>query len=177
MTLESIIEGILGKEGGFVDHPDDRGGATNWGITERVARDHGFMGDMRDLTRAEAKRILEADYWFKPRLNRVADISLSVAIELADTGVNMGPAFPARTLQRWLNAFNGREPELAVDGVIGPRTLAALTQFVQARGKDGEEVLVKALNCTQGHRYLELTESRRANESFIFGWVKNRVQL
>lgn len=177
MTLHTIIEGILGKEGGFVDHPDDRGGATNWGITERVAREHGYRGSMADLPREEAKRILESAYWFKPGLDRVAKISMQVAIELADTGVNMGQHFPAVSLQRWLNVFNRRQPELATDGIIGSRTLEALDTFIKARGSDGETVLVKALNCTQGHRYLEITEGRRENESFIFGWVKNRIEL
>jgi len=177
MTLDSIIEDILGKEGGFVDHPDDRGGATNWGITERVARDHGFEGHMRDLPRKEAKRILEADYWHKPGFAQLSAISMPIAVKLTDMGVNMGPSFGGRTLQRWLNVFNRREPELTTDGIIGLRTCEALALFIAARGKDGEEVLLKAINCTQGDRYLAITESRRANESFIFGWVKNRVHL
>lgn len=177
MTLDSIIESILGKEGGFVDHPHDRGGATNWGITERVAREHGFAGHMRDLPRDEAKRILEHDYWIKPGYAKLALVSLPIAVKLADLGVNMGPSFGGRTLQRWLNAFNRREPELLSDGIVGPRTREALAIFLQARGADGEEVLLKAINCTQGDRYLAITESRRANESFIFGWVKNRVHL
>lgn len=177
MTLESIIEEILGKEGGFVDHPHDRGGPTNWGITERVAREHGFEGDMRDLQREEAVRILESDYWYMPNLNLVSHVSMPVAVKLADMGVNMGPAFAGRTLQRWLNAFNQRDPRLETDGIIGPRTLEGLTKFVDARGADGEEVLVRAINCTQGHRYLEITEGRQTNESFIFGWMKNRIQL
>ena len=176
MTLESIIEEILGKEGGFVDHPNDRGGPTNWGITERVARQHGFTGDMRDLPREEAVRIYENDYWYKPNLHRVSEVSMSAAVKLADMGVNMGPALAGRTLQRWLNVFNGRNPNLATDGIIGPRTLEGLTNFVNRRGADGEVVLVRAINCTQGHRYLEITEGRQANESFIFGWIKNRVQ-
>lgn len=177
MTLDFILEEILGKEGGFIDHPDDRGGATNWGVTERVAREHGFQGHMRDLPRDEAKRILAKDYWHKPGFAQLAIISTPIAVKLTDMGVNMGPAFGARTLQRWLNAFNRREPELTVDGNIGPRSCQALDTFIKARGKDGEEVLLKAINCTQGERYLAITESRRANESFIFGWVKNRVQL
>jgi lysozyme family protein len=177
MTLEDIIEGILGKEGGFVDHPDDLGGATNWGITERVAREHGYKGHMRDLPRDEAIRILKADYWHKPRFAQLSSVSMPIAVKLTDMGVNMGTAFGARTLQRWLNAFNRREPNLTTDGIIGPRTHEALAKFIKERGRDGEEVLLKAINCTQGERYLAITESRRANESFIFGWVKNRVHL
>ena len=177
MTLDTIIEEILGKEGGFVDHPDDRGGPTNWGITERVAREHGYKGHMHDLPRDEAIRILKADYWHKPRFAQLSVISMPIAVKLTDMGVNMGPAFGARTLQRWLNAFNRRDPELTIDGIIGPRTHEALAKFIKERGREGEEVLLKGINCVQGERYLAITESRVANESFIFGWMKNRVQL
>ncbi|MDQ4651164.1 putative peptidoglycan-binding domain-containing protein, partial [Klebsiella pneumoniae] len=42
-------------------------------------------------------------------------------------------------------------------------------------GKEGEQVLLRALNCSQGARYLELAEGREANEDFLYGWVKERV--
>lgn len=45
MTADQIIEGILGKEGGYVDHPSDKGGPTRWGITQTIARAHGYTGD------------------------------------------------------------------------------------------------------------------------------------
>lgn len=180
MTLHTVIEGILRHEGGYVDNPDDAGGVTNWGITQRVARAHGYEGDMRDLPRKEAVRILEVDYWFKPRFDRVAAVSMPIAVKLADTGVNMGPSFPIRSLQRWLNVFNQKETlyvNLPTDGVIGDRTVDALARYLQVRGKDGEHVLLKGLNCSQGHRYLELAEGREANETFVYGWMKNRVNL
>ncbi len=50
MTKDDIFNAILGKEGGYVNHPDDKGGPTNWGITQATARAHGYVGDMRDLT-------------------------------------------------------------------------------------------------------------------------------
>ncbi len=46
---------------------------------------------------------------------------------------------------------------------------------LSARGKEGEQVLLRALNCSQGARYLELAEGREANEDFLYGWVKERV--
>ncbi|HAF5691027.1 TPA: hypothetical protein G8M91_001219, partial [Salmonella enterica] len=42
---------------------------------------------------------------------------------------------------------------------------------------EGEMILIRALNCSQGQRYLELAEKRQANESFIYGWIKERVRL
>lgn len=180
MKKEQIFAGIVGREGGFVDNPDDRGGATRWGITERVARAHGYQGDMRQLPRETALAILDADYWTGPRFDQVAAISTTLAEELCDTGVNMGPAVQAAMLQRWLNVFNLKGslyPDLAADGQIGPRTIAALQLYLKARGKEGEAVLLKALNSSQAVRYLELAEQREANETFVYGWVANRVDL
>ncbi|MCD0203284.1 hypothetical protein LO750_04635 [Klebsiella aerogenes] len=180
MTKDNIFDAILGKEGGYVDHPNDKGGPTNWGITQATARAHGYAGDMRNLTREQALSILEADYWYGPRFDQVATVSSVIAAELCDTGVNMGPSVPVKWLQRWLNAFNNQQklyPDLVADGQIGPRSISALKSYLAARGKDGEEVMLRALNCSQGQRYLELAEGRPANESFVYGWVKERVKL
>ena len=57
MKKDEIFAGIVGREGRYVNNPNDRGGATCWGITERVARAHGYQGDMRDLPRATALAI------------------------------------------------------------------------------------------------------------------------
>lgn len=81
-------------------------------------------------------------------------------------------------LQRWLNVFNHegkRYPDIHVDGNIGPRTLAALEHYLAWRGQEGEAVLVKALNCSQGTYYLNVAEKNHNNEQFIYGWIKNRV--
>lgn len=179
-SKDVIFDEILGKEGGYVNHPDDKGGPTKWGITEKVARAHGYLGNMRDLTRGQALEILEADYWYGPRFDQVSALSPDIAAELCDTGVNMGPSVATKMLQRWLNVFNlcGKlYPDMGVDGRIGPRTVNALRAFLKNRGKDGELVMLVSLNCTQGERYLELAEKREANESFIYGWMKERVSV
>lgn len=180
MTKDYIFNAILGKEGGYVNHPDDKGGPTNWGITQETARAHGYAGDMRNLTRQQALEILEADYWYGPRFDQVGVVSSAIAAELCDTGVNMGPSVQVKWFQRWLNVFNIQQqlyPDLLVDGQIGPRTISALKSFLVRRGVEGEIVLLRALNCSQGQRYLELAEQRPANESFVYGWVKDRVAL
>lgn len=178
MKKDQIFDAIVGREGGYVNNPDDRGGPTRWGITERVARAHGYQGDMRDLPRETALAILDADYWTGPRFDQVHAVSPVLADELCDTGVNMGPATQVTMLQRWLNAFNLKGtlyPDLTADGQIGPRTIAALRAFLAKRGSEGEAVMLKAINCSQGERYLELAEQREANETFVYGWMLNRV--
>lgn len=180
MYKNDIFNGILDKEGGYVNHPDDQGGPTNWGITQAAARAHGYDGDMRKLTRQQALDILNADYWIAPRFDQIAEISTAIAEKLCDAGVNIGPLLPCKWLQRWLNVFNHRGelyPDLMVDGIIGPRTVNALNQHLIRRGSEGELVLLRALNCSQGQYYLELTERIAANESFIYGWMRSRISV
>lgn len=177
---EKIAPHLLGKEGGYVNHPSDRGGETIWGITVRTARASGYAGPMRQMTREQALGIYEKQYFIAPGFDRIAAISPAVGLEVTDTGVNMGPAVAARFLQIALNGFNrqGRDyADITEDGAAGPATRGALTAFLKARGAAGEKVLLKALNCLQGARYLELGELRPANEDFMFGWFANRIEL
>ena len=173
-----LIEGLIEREAGYVSHPDDKGGPTCFGITEAVARAHGYGGPMRQLPREEAARIYKRLYWLRPGFDQVASHSVAVAGELFDTGVNMGPAVAVTFLQRALTALNrnGHDyADLTPDGRIGPQTLAALDDFLKVRGGNGETVLLRALEALQGERYLRLAERRPANEAFLYGWLANRV--
>jgi lysozyme family protein len=179
VDLEELIDALIDREGGYVNHPSDRGGPTNYGITEAVARAHGFSGSMRNLPRSEAAAIYKRLYWLRPRFDQVAKRSVAVASELFDSAVNMGPAVAATFLQRALSALNRERQDyadLVPDGRIGPATLAALDRFLELRGKKkGETVLLKALDALQGERYIRLAERRPANEAFLYGWLANRV--
>lgn len=178
MTIDQIIEDVLAAEAGYVDHPDDRGGETNWGITVATARAAGYSGPMREMPRDFAKAIYRRRYIEAPGFGAIIGLSPAIAAELVDTGVNMGPTVASRFMQRTLNALNrqGRDwADIAVDGVIGPGTMRALKAALAARGDAGEAVILKALNALQGARYIELAEGRQANESFMFGWLDKRV--
>ena len=140
LDIDRLLDELVEREGGFVDHPADRGGATRFGITEAVARAHGFRGAMRYLPRDEALSIYRRLYWLRPRFDAVAERSARIAAELFDTGVNMGPAVAATFLQRALTALNrqGKDfADLVPDGRVGPRTLDALDGFLAARGTRG----------------------------------------
>jgi lysozyme family protein len=179
-SIAEILDEVVGREGGYSNHPSDRGGETMWGITAAVARDAGYLGPMRDMPRETALEIYRKRFVSGPGFDKVLAVSPRIASELVDTGVNMGPSVAATWLQRWLNGMNrqGRDyPDVTADGAIGPKTIAALQAFLSTRGANGEAVLLTALNCSQGHRYLELAEGRQANEDFLFGWVKNRVHM
>jgi len=174
-----MINELIEREGGYVNHPADKGGPTCFGITEAVARAHGFAGAMAELPREEAAAIYRRLYWLRPRFDQVAERAPRVAAELFDTGVNMGPAVAATFLQRALTALNrgGRDyADLVPDGRVGSATLAALDGFLDARGRyGGETVLLRAVEALQGERYLRLAEKRPANEAFLYGWLANRM--
>ena len=77
---------VLAREGGYSNHPADKGGETNWGITVAVARAHGYAGPMRAMPKATALAIYDAIYWpvthgFPPVL----------WLPVFDTAVNCGP--------------------------------------------------------------------------------------
>ena len=178
-AIGPLVDGLIEREGGYVNHPADRGGPTCFGITEAVARAHGYGGAMRDLPRREAVAIYRRLYWLRPRFDQVAIHAPRLAAELFDTGAKMGPAVAATFLQRALTALNrsGHDfPDLVPDGRVGEITLTALEAFLRIRGKSGgETVLLRAMEALQGERYLRLAERRPANEAFLYGWLANRI--
>lgn len=178
-AFDKALEHVFGVEGKYSDHKSDRGGKTMLGVTEAVARQHGYAGPMSELTHAQAADIYRKAYWNKLRLDDVAKVSFPIALELFDTGVNMGTGRAGQFLQRALNAFNQRGtayPDVKVDGAIGTQTLLALIGFLQKRGKQGEKVMLRALNAQQGVKYLDFTEASESQEDFVFGWFLQRVQ-
>lgn len=180
MSVHEIIENIIKVEGEYSDNKADRGGQTRWGVTEAVARRNGYIGDMRSFPVEFARKIYLKQYYEGPHFDEVARLSPAIAEELTDTGVNMGVTTGVIFLQRWLNAMNLEKrfyADVKPDGYIGEQTLACLDAFLKKRGKEGEKVLLRALNGSQAHRYLEITENREANENYVYGWVLNRVGM
>lgn len=173
-----IIMDTVGIEGGYVDHKDDSGGKTRYGITQYVAETHGY--DVRHLTQAQAVDIYQRSYWDKLNLDEIALQSEIITQELFDTGVNMGVPRSAEFLQRTLNVLNQKGrwfADLKVDGSIGPKTQNALKSYFNKRGSKGEVVLLNMLNALQGAFYIELAERREKDESFIYGWFSNRINI
>lgn len=114
MDFDQAFQRLLGHEGGFVDRPQDPGGATCWGITERVARAAGYLGPMRELPQATAKRIARAQYWDAVQADK---LPAALRFHVFDAAYNSGVGAAVRMLQRALGVRQ--------DGQIGPMTLAA----------------------------------------------------
>lgn len=169
MNIDDIINGVIKAEGGYVNDHRDAGGETNYGITKKVARARGWTGDMKIMPREFAFEVYRGQYVVQPGFGLVGNLSMPIAAELVDTGVNIGPAIASRFLQRALNLLT--DAGLTVDGILGEKSLKALRGFLEKRGAEGEKRLLALLNAFQGTRYAELAESRTANRAFIYGWL------
>lgn len=87
VRLEAI-EMVIRHEGGFAHHPADPGGPTNYGITKRTARSHGYHGAMRDFTKADALRVY-SDLWEASGVAHIDDHVL--AAQVFDAYIAHGP--------------------------------------------------------------------------------------
>lgn len=163
---------LLKVEGGYSDHPSDKGGKTKYGITEPTARAQGYYGAMDALPVATAKGIARREYWDSMSLDDVHRVFPRVAAELFDSGYNVGTARAARWLQRAIRSLQTKV--IATDGRIGPATIAALEEYKSLR-PDGEQVLLTVLNVQQGMHYLELAEANQTQRAFLYGWLRARV--
>lgn len=175
----AIIAAVVAVEGGFVDHKNDPGGKTNHGITEKVARENGYIGDMRKLPKETAIEIYRKDYITTPGFEPFLELSPAVAKELVDTGVNTGPARPARWLQVSLNSMSQQGslyPLIEVDGKIGPATVASYRALQKARGPvQACHLIIKSLDAQQGQYYLTISQSNPKLQSFTAGWFLHRI--
>lgn len=174
----AVVGGVVATEGGYVNDPNDAGGATNHGITEQVAREHGFTGPMQSLPKGMAQDIYIATYIKAPKFDRVLALSPAVGTKLVDIGVNAGPGRAGQWFQQSLNDLSRGARDYApvsVDGSIGPRTLAAYRALEQRRGKvKACELTIKLLDGYQTAHYTRLAQGH-ANASFLVGWVDHRI--
>jgi len=114
MNFLTAFEKLLKHEGGFSDHSADPGGKTRYGVTEAVAREAGYRGDMRELPLDLAQRIYKDKYWDAMQAEALpADVRYIVF----DGAVNSGITQSAKWLQRACGVKD--------DGVIGPQTIRA----------------------------------------------------
>jgi len=114
MNFLTAFEKLLKHEGGFSDHSADPGGKTRYGVTEAVALEAGFRGDMRELPLDLAQRIYKDKYWDAMQAEALpADVRYIVF----DGAVNSGITQSAKWLQRACGVKD--------DGVVGPATIRA----------------------------------------------------
>lgn len=147
----------LHQEGGYVNHPADRGGATKFGISTRSYPEL----DIKNLTVEEAIAIYRKDYWEPIWLDKIDE--QAVAEEIFDTAVNMGTKRAIKIAQTALNYLGCH---LKVDGIMGHNTLGFIN------GYSDTQALLKALNGVQFMNYLHLVEHHKDQAVFARGWLK-----
>ena len=116
MNFDTAFDLLISHEGGFSNRPlsDDPGGATMYGVTEKVARANGYTGQMQDLTLDFAKSVYRKQYWDACQCDAMPD---ALRYPLFDAAVNSGPGQAIK----WLQSAIG----VKADGVIGPMTRQA----------------------------------------------------
>lgn len=155
LTFEQMLARVLKHEGGFVNHPDDPGGATNLGITQNVYDAHRVRGmlprkSVKDITKEEASDIYFLEY-FRPVWG--PSLPEALAFQVFDGAVNSG----VKRSIRWLQAAVGA----AQDGQMGPKTLAAV------EAADLEQTIENYLNLR-----LAFMKSLSTWKTFGRGWQR-----
>lgn len=175
-----LIAEVIDREGGYINHRADRGGPTRYGITQAVARNNGYHGDMRYLPISVAEKIYADRYWHPNHLDNIVTLNEALAVYVFDYGIHSGVSRPARDLQRLLNVLNREQrdyPDIATDGVTGPATLRALRQYSSTRGSRGLEVLAESVNGIRISFLVSLSEQRESQEAFTYGWLSRVINL
>lgn len=176
-SFNRSVNRLLGIEGGYTNHPDDRGGKTNFGITESLAEEYGF-NSVEDITEEDAREIYKEEFWDSNQLDEVAKLSEQVAFQIFEIAVNASSSTAIKFFQRSLNCFNNKGEifsDIEVDGIVGDETIGAWVDFHNYRKAEGNKVMESALNSLQGAFYVHLTEEDDSYETFSYGWFLQRI--
>lgn len=153
-------------EGGYVNDPDDRGGATNKGITQNtydqwnVANDLP-MSDVKTITDKEVHRIYRMQYWAVGKCSAISNYDQSLAVVHFDACVNHGVKQAAKFLQRAIG--------VKADGVIGAKTIDRLART--------QSNVVRNYMEQRRAFYRHITTKRAANTKFLSGWLRRADEL
>ncbi|MGB5865929.1 MAG: holin-associated N-acetylmuramidase [Sulfitobacter sp.] len=181
-NVRQIAEEIVVREGGFVNDPDDPGGATNFGVTIHTMRRLGLdldrdgaitVSDVRRLTREKAIAIFLEHYFNRPL---IAELPEPLQATVFDMYVNAG-GNAVKILQRLLIEMGY---SVAVDGVLGPQSLAA----VRAAYRAAPDNMVDAYGVARRNYYFRIADRRVASRKFARtragrkgGWIKRAEEF
>lgn len=186
--FERALQAAFRFEGGFSNDPDDRGGATNMGITAGTlsrAKINGWVSKdatIETLTREQAEVIYQKGYWEPIHGDKLPS---PVAEVVFDCAINHGVGGAGRLLQRAINSMNLTTP-LTVDGIIGPKTLAAVARIEELNselagampelgpGRILRELALSILTYRTKY-YVDIVKSNSTQKKFLYGWLRLRV--
>lgn len=155
-NFDASLKYVLAHEGGYVNHPDDPGGATNLGITIGTLSQHlgrkATTTDVKNISLTTASAIYRANYWDRARCD---DLPSGLDYAVFDFAVNSGVSRAVQTLQKVLGVKQ--------DGVIGPKTLAAI---------DTDQVLVVELIARLCAERMAFLKRLKTWGTFGKGWTR-----
>ncbi len=163
-SVDELADAILRTEGGFVNDPDDPGGATKYGITIETMRRLGLdltgdgrvdVSDVSRLTLPQAKRILVDHYFHGPRVSALPE---RLHATVFDMQVNAG-AQAIRLVQRLVSAMGF---PAQVDGVVGPLTISA----AMAADSAAPEHIADAYGIERRNYYYRIADNRPASRKY-----------
>jgi lysozyme family protein len=186
--FEDAYAKTMGHEGGYCNDPDDAGGETYKGIARNF---HGswmgwtlideYKGDPRFPKCLDQDTVLQdmVKAFYKATffdVFRGDDMPLDLALEMFDTGVNMGVGRAIGFLQTALNVLNRNGqlyPDIVEDGAYGNNTHKTLHTYLNT---DSSGLLVKIINVLQGMHYINYMKKSPTQEKYARGWF-NRVEI
>ncbi|MEP5153918.1 holin-associated N-acetylmuramidase [Planktotalea sp.] len=163
-SVTQIAHEIVQREGGYVNDPDDPGGATNFGVTIHTMRRLGLdltgdgaitASDVRRLTREQAVDIFLKHYFVEPK---IAQLPKAIQSSVFDMYVNAGNN-AVKILQRLCTKMGF---ECSVDGAIGPMTIAAATRAFDA----APQFFADAYAIERRNYYFRLADKRAASRKY-----------
>lgn len=169
LTLDDLIRGIVNREGGFVNHPNDPGGATKYGIIQTTLaawrKKPVTVDDVRNLTLNEAADIYKAMYVAKPGFDKIENVALLE--QVLDAAVNHGVGKAIQLLQ----ACVGEKQ----DGKLGPVTLGK----IQAANQAALPILFIAHRLRYYGLILDPNRSKQAMKlkTFDAGWFNRMGEM
>ncbi len=181
-SVDDIIGDILRREGGFVNDPDDPGGATNYGVTIHTMRRLGVdvdgdndvdINDVRQISREKAAEIYKEHYYIRPGIAGLPD---PLQASVFDMYVNAGSG-AITILQKLVNRFGYA---VSVDGMLGPQTTAATI----AAFENAPDHFVDAYGIARRNFYYALADRRPASRKYARrldggkgGWIRRAEEF
>ncbi|MDW4548077.1 holin-associated N-acetylmuramidase [Defluviimonas sp. D31] len=164
-SVTDIAREIVAREGGYVNEPDDPGGATKYGVTIHTLKRLGIDltgdgrvtgADVRRLSRDRAVAIFVEHYFRRPRIHDLPEV---LQPPVFDMYVNAG-AGAVKILQRLLAEMGHA---MADDGVIGPRTIAAAHRAAE----EAPDLIADAYGIARRNYYYALADARPASRKYV----------
>lgn len=181
-TVEHIAKEIVAREGGYVNDPDDPGGATKYGVTIHTMRRLGLdltgdgqvtPADVRALSRDQAVNLFITHYFVEPGIGRLPQVLQS---SVFDMYVNAGRN-AVKILQRLLSQMGQK---VSIDGVIGPQTIGAADAAYHAAPRH----LADAYAIARRNYYFRLADRRAASRKYARtrvggkgGWIRRAEEF